>query len=580
MNTAKPMYRWEEIRWKSVQQRVFKLQKRIYRASQRGDGQAVRLLQKLLVDSFAAKLLAVRKVAQENQGKNTPGVDGFSRLRNHQKLRLAQELRLSDKSKPTKRVWIPKPGRQEKRPLGIPTMEERARQALAKLALEPEWEAKFEPNSYGFRPGRSAHDAIAALFNAVNQREKYVLDADIEKCFDRIDHQKLLDKVNTYPTMRRQLRAWLKAEVMDGRQLLPTHAGTPQGGVISPLLANIALHETHLKKKFTTRFKGRNQTLSVVRYADDFVILHESKGIIQMAKEETEQWLNEIGLQLKESKTRLCHTLISDGCQNAGFDFLGFNIIQRGMNPKHTGGYPGTDRKRGFKTFITPSKEAVSRFKKMIGELIMSSRNLSQKKLIDRLNPRILGWARYYRTVVSSRTFSKLDGYIFQKLRGWAVYRHPNLTIGPILSKYWGMNRGLGWKFITSDNRHELARLSSVKITRHVKVFQDRTPYDGDFDYWSRLVRFPTITEVSKVLLRKQAYKCAYCGLQILPSDPFELHHKNKNRENNRTSNLEAVHMHCHDVIHAKAGIVVDQENEEPDEGKLSRPVLKERGGQ
>jgi RNA-directed DNA polymerase len=189
MNTAlKPMYEWETINWAKVQRNVFKLQKRIYQASERGDVKAVRKLQRLLTNSWYAKVLAVRKVTQNNKGKNTPGIDGVKRLRNHQKIKLAKVLHFNDKSQPTKRVWIPKPGKEEKRPLGIPTMTDRAKQALMKLALEPEWEAKFEPNSYGFRPGRSAHDAIAAIFNGINQKPKYVLDADIEKCFDQINH--------------------------------------------------------------------------------------------------------------------------------------------------------------------------------------------------------------------------------------------------------------------------------------------------------------------------------------------------------------------------------------------------------
>ena len=242
MNTVRPMYKWSDIPWRKLEKNVYKLQKRIFKASSRGDVKLVRRLQKLLIKSMAAKLLAVRRVTQDNKGSKTAGVDGVKSLTPEQRLALTDKITLGSKVAPTRRVWIPKPGKEEKRPLGIPTMYDRALQGLIKLALEPEWEARFEPNSYGFRPGRSCHDAIGAIFLSIKQKSKYVLDADISQCFDKINHNKLLEKLNTFPTLRRQIRAWLKAGVMDGIELKPTSCGTPQGGVISPLLANIALH--------------------------------------------------------------------------------------------------------------------------------------------------------------------------------------------------------------------------------------------------------------------------------------------------------------------------------------------------
>lgn len=211
-----PMMEWRDIDWHKLERCVSKLQKRIYRASQRGDVKAYRRLQKTLMKSWSARCLAVRRVTQDNKGKKTAGVDGIKSLRPSQRLELVGNLKLGSKVKPTRRVWIPKPGTDEKRPLGIPIMYDRALQALVKLALEPEWEAKFEPNSYGFRPGRSPHDAVEAIFNTIRYKSKYVLDADIAKCFDRISHEKLLKKLNTFPTIRCQIRNWLKAGVMDG----------------------------------------------------------------------------------------------------------------------------------------------------------------------------------------------------------------------------------------------------------------------------------------------------------------------------------------------------------------------------
>jgi RNA-directed DNA polymerase len=231
---------WKDLNWRKLEKVTFKLQKRIYQASESGDVKAVRKLQKTLIRSWSAKCIAVRRVTQDNKGKNTAGVDGIKSLSPNQRILLVNQLKLTGKSKPTRRVMIPKPGSNEKRPLGIPTINDRALQALCKIALEPEWEAKFEPNSYGFRPGRSCHDAIGAIFGSIRLKAKYVLDADIAKCFDRIDHKALLSKINTYPTLSRQLKNWLKAGYCVQDELFPTNNGTPQGGVISPLLANIA----------------------------------------------------------------------------------------------------------------------------------------------------------------------------------------------------------------------------------------------------------------------------------------------------------------------------------------------------
>ncbi len=219
---------------------MFKLQKRIFQASLREDVKTVHQLQKMLMRSWSAKCLAVRQVTQDNTGKNTAGIDGVKSLDPKQRLKLVSTLKLSSKAQPVRRVWIPKPNSSEKRGLGIPTIYDRALQALVKLALEPEWEARFEPHSYGFRPGRSCHDAVQAIFNAICRQAKYALDADICKCFDQINHNALLDKLNTFPTLYRQIRAWLKAGMMDGKMLFPTSEGTPQGGVASPILANIA----------------------------------------------------------------------------------------------------------------------------------------------------------------------------------------------------------------------------------------------------------------------------------------------------------------------------------------------------
>ena len=251
-----PNLKWRDIDWKKVERYVFKLQKLIYKASSRGKIRKMRKYQKLLTKSYDARLLAVRRVTQDNQGKKTAGIDGIKSLPPMQRFNLVEMLKSRYlKASPTRRVWIPKPGKEEKRPLSIPTLYDRALQALVKLGRSPEWEALFEPNSYGlFR--RSAHDAIAAIYDSINKKPKYVLDADISKCFDRINHDALLRKVGRTP-YRRLIKQWLKSGVFDNKHFSETMEGTPQGEVISPLLANIALHgERKMSRKICRNPSG------------------------------------------------------------------------------------------------------------------------------------------------------------------------------------------------------------------------------------------------------------------------------------------------------------------------------------
>src|SRR6476646_7721491 len=232
---SQPMDTWNTIPWKKAEREVFKLQKRIYQASLNDNSRTVHKLQRLLMKSWWACLLAVRRVTQDNQGKHTAGIDGVKNLAPAKRLELALKLKhdpFNPKAQPVRRVWIAKRGTTEKRGLGIPTMENRAHQALAKLALEPEWEARFEPNSYGFRPGRSAHDAIKAIRLSIRDKPKYVLDADLAKCFDRINHQALLTKLHTFPKLRRLIKAWLVAGIMERLEKHSSTQGVPQGGVV------------------------------------------------------------------------------------------------------------------------------------------------------------------------------------------------------------------------------------------------------------------------------------------------------------------------------------------------------------
>ena len=514
MNTAliQPMYGWNTLNWKKAQRKVFKLQKRIYQASLRGDVKLVRSLQRLLIRSWSARLLAVRRVTQDNRGKKTAGVDGVKSLTPPQRLKLVDKLRPGHKAAPVRRVYINKPGKDEKRPLGIPVIHDRALQALVLLALEPEWEARFEPNSYGFRPGRSAWDAIAAIFNMIRLKPKWALDADIAACYDRINHQALLDKLNTSPSIRRQIRAWLKAGVIDGGKLFPTQEGVPQGGIISPLLANVALHG--MEEVIREAFAQEKNTPLVVRYADDLVVLHPDREVIECCQEILSEWLAEMGLELKPAKTRISHTLEKiEG--RVGFDFLGFEIRQ----------YRARKRRLGFKTIIKPSKESVLRHLREIREVIGKHRMTRQAILIMALNRVIVGWSRYYSTVCSKESYSKVDLMMMNRLRAWILTRQKDESLKKATRKYW---RREGGKLIFSP-KNDTVRLRfhrETKIKRHVKVKGRRSPYDGDWAYWSaRMGHHPGVSTRVGKLVKRQKGRCKRCGLSLRVEDVVEVDH-------------------------------------------------------
>jgi RNA-directed DNA polymerase len=541
------MGEWRHINWRKLERRVFKLQTRIHKASSRGDVKVVRKLQKTLIRSWSAKCLSVRRVTQDNQGKKTAGVDGISSLSPAARLTLVANLKISSKAKPTRRVWIPKPGSEEKRPLGIPTMKDRALQALIKLALEPEWEARFEANSYGFRPGRSTLDAVEAIYLSIKQTAKYVLDADIAKCFDRIDHKALLTKLNTFPTISRQIRAWLKAGVVDEKQFSKTSEGTPQGGVISPLLANIALHGME------SRIKQVNKTACLIRYADDFVILHHDISVVQRCQQVITEWLNGMGLELKPSKTRLAHTLNRCDNEQPGFDFLGFTIRQFPVG-KYQSGTDKWGNKLGFKTIIKPSKKNIKLHAESLRRIIKAHKSAPQGALIKRLNPVIRGWANNYRTVVSKEIFSGMDKLIYQQLRAWGNFRHPNKNRTWVRHKYWQTRGNDNWVFaIRGEGNRGTMRLikhQETPIERHVKVKENRSPYDGDWIYWSsRMGKHPNISPRVAKLLKSQNGKCSHCGLFFKDGDLLEIDHKIPKSQGGKDKfeNLQLLHRHCHD---------------------------------
>lgn len=565
------MYKWQDTNWRKLERAVFKLQKRIFQASNRGDVKLVRRLQRLLMKSWSAKMLAVRRVTQDNQGKKTAGVDGVKSLTPSQRMDLVKRIEIGTKAKPTRRVWIPKPGTSEERPLGIPTLNDRALQALIKLVLEPEWEAKFEANSFGFRPGRSCHDAIEAIFLAISKKSKFVLDADISKCFDKINHQTLLTKLNTFPTLRRQIRAWLKAGVMDGKKLFPTTEGTPQGGVLSPLLANIALHGLEeLIKGIALNIEmkhpggkpisksGRIKSLSLIRYADDFVVLHQDLEVIQMCRQKIEEWLTDLSLELKPSKTRIGHTLNQVGDEKPGFNFLGFTIRQFSVE-KHNSGVGTSGHKLGFKTIITPTKESQKRHYHQIAELINKLQGVNQATLIMKLNPLIRGWCNYYSSVTSKKIFSRLYSLVFHKLLKWGKRRHRQKGMKWVISKYFHTVKGDNWIFSTRNGDSDLIlrKHNDTAIKRYVKVKGKASPFDGNWLYWStRKGNHPEVSTRVATLLKKQKGKCTFCNNYFKDGDSLEVDHivpKSKGGED-KSDNWQLLHRHCHDTKTASDG--------------------------
>ncbi len=543
---------WNMLNWRKLERASFKLQKRIYRASQRGDYKAVQKLQKTLMRSWSARCVAVRKVTQDNKGKNTAGVDRVKSLNPSQRLKTAQNLKIDRKANALRRVWIPKPGREEKRPLGIPTIRDRTRQALAKMALEPEWEAKFEESSYGFRPGRSAHDAIEHIFIALGQKSKYVLDADIAKCFDKINHVELLKKINTFPKMRRQVKAWLKAGILERDTLFPTPEGTPQGGVISPLLANIALHGMidDIRNQYpeSKRIGGKSQKWKpiIIRYADDFVVIHPDLETVKEIKTKISKWLEPIGLTLKDEKTRICHSLQKIGDEKPGFDFLGFNIKQ----------FKDNRARLGYKTIIQPSQKSVRKHVQQLREILKNNRSARISDLIKKLNPVIKGWCNYFRSVCSAMTFKRVHHDLYQMLFLWGKRRTGKYKIS--YQKYW---REINGKMTFCSDPPQggepmmLYTHNEVRIQRFVKVKGDNSPYNGDWTYWGkRMGSYPNVNAKIQKLLKKDNAKCNWCGLSFKPQDELDVDHiiPKIDGGSNRIKNLQLLHRHCH---HEKTGI-------------------------
>lgn len=559
-------FEWDSVDWGKIRRYVRGIQNRIFKAKRAGNKQIMRKLQIQLIKSHAAKCLSVLQVTTLNKGKSTRGVDKQIGVSNKQKEKLVLTLTLDGLAKPIRRVMIPKPGKTELRPLGIPTIRDRAKQNLAKLALEPEWEAVFEANSYGFRPGRGCHDAIEAIIlNLRHNRVKYVFDADIRKCFDRINHEALVEKLDTFPQMRIQILAWLKADIMVGyannpKEITLSTAGTPQGGVISPLLANIALHglEHHLKSYTsnlniaigsTQRGKAaKSKALAVVRYADDFVIIHQNRKILELCIIQAKLWLKGIGLEISEEKSALRDA-------REGFIFLGFQIILVRIM-------------RRYKVKVMPSSRSCERLMENVRTVVKEAKAWSAYGLIKVLRPKILGWANYFRYSECKNTFHRLTNSIFGCIRAWVFRRDTRngriavkLKYFPIgKTSYFNRQSHLDNWVLRGKSKDKGGRIREiflphivwVKSLKHVKIQDTSSIYDSTLSlYWyKRLLKHSTYPSSIKDLLRRQKCKCAVCNTDFIDSDRMEIDHIIPKRMGggDQIYNLNLVHKTCHIV--------------------------------
>ena len=545
-NGTKRPIEWSNVNWREVNRQVRNLRQRIFRATQAGEYNKVRSLQKLMLRSTSNTLLSVRRVTQVNAGKNTAGVDKLTVTTPAARSQLVEYLSPCQpwKAKPARRVYIPKASG-KLRPLGIPTIIDRCLQAKVKNALEPSCEAEFEGSSYGFRPGRGCHDAIAKIYSLArpNKLKKWVVDADITGCFDNIDHQFLLDTIGPVPG-RELIKQWLKAGYVENGVFHDTEAGTPQGGVISPLLANIALHGMEealgVKHKSTGEIRGPR---AVVRYADDFVVFCESKEDAEQAEITLKEWLSDRGLSLSPEKTRIVHL-------TQGFDFLGFNI-------RH---YENQTSKSGFTLLIKPSKKSVKAIREKLHDEWTHSVGSNASAVIKKLNPIVRGWANYFRIGVASRTFNSLDQWMFQKERRYASRSHPTKPMYWKKEKYWGrlnLARKDNWVFGDKRSGKFLLKFSWFNIKRHVLIKSTHSPDNPKLrEYWQ--ARNMTLSKDLVPSLQKvatnQKHICQNCGESLYNGEELELHHVIPVSKGGKDtySNLKLVHLYCHQQITAE----------------------------
>lgn len=535
-DTVQLEHQWKSIDWKKAEAEVSRLQARIAKATQEKKWNTVKRLQYLLSHSYYAKALAVRKVTT-NKGKHTPGID--KELWNTPAVKMRNVLILTDKgykAKPLRRVFIEKPGKKKKRPLGIPCMYDRAMQALYALALDPVSETTADEKSFGFRRGRSAQDACEYIFTALSRRTspEWVLEGDIKGCFDHISHDWLIEHI---PMDKSVLKQFLKAGFVFQNELFPTDEGTPQGGVISPILANMALDgmqkvlsdrfHTNRLGKIDLRFKNAHK-VNLVRYADDFIVTAATKEIAEEAKEIIRGFLCTRGLELSEEKTLITHV-------DDGFDMLGW-----------------TFRRFKEKLIVKPSKKSVKALNASLHNTVLErGKAWRQEDLIRVLNRQLRGWANYHQSVCAKDAFSRTDHILYEMLWRWAKRRHPKKNRKWITANYW-YSKGLrNWVFSTKNA--ELIRLGEVPIIRHTKVRMSANPY-LDSEYFIQRKFQNGMKRLSgrfKKIWRNQNGCCYHCGQPMEISDEREIFYKIPKSMGGKDDvpNMAYVHKYCQSVF-------------------------------
>ena len=553
-NGPKAQTDWNSVDWRKANRIVRNLRQRIFRAVTEGDYKRVRSLQKLMLRCYSNLLLSVRRVTQQSRGRHTAGIDRIVVKTASARGKLVDSLLkyTSWVARPARRVYIPK-SNGKLRPLGIVTISDRCLQAVVKNALEPEWEAQFECSSYGFRPGRSPHDAIKRIYNLTRARtrRKWILKVDLAGCFDHISHDFLLSALGHFPA-KELIQQWLKAGYMDNGQWCPTNAGTPQGAVLSPLLANIAMHgiEATLGIKYYPYRGGMmlQSERAMVRFADDLCVFCRTKTDATSVARILRRLFKDRGLSFSKEKTSIVHL-------SEGFDYLGFHI-------QH---YPNRKTGVGWKLLIQPSLKSVKKIREKLKQVWLNSRSLSVDALIRQLNPIVRGQANYLRVCSAGRIFSKLDHWMYLRQRRFVKHRHPHKAQHWLKAKYWGrfnLNRpGDNWVFGDRKSGVHLLKFGSFRFHRHVMVTGTASPDDPRLrGYWHKRAQSKHRTHLGasrQSIAKRQDGLCPICGESLFNDEDLHLHHITPLSQGggDQFDNLQLLHLFCHQQVHSNSVI-------------------------